>query len=62
MQVGADMAYVICTPSAAAAIKSYSPELMVLPYLPERPLEQHDAGEAAVDQARQQGTRCEYAS
>ncbi|GLI59251.1 hypothetical protein VaNZ11_001097 [Volvox africanus] len=38
LRVGADMAYVICTPSAATAIKSYSPELMVLPYLPEQPL------------------------
>lgn len=47
------MAYVICTPSAATAIKSYSPELMVLPYLPETPVELHDTGEAAVDQARQ---------
>ncbi|GIL46365.1 hypothetical protein Vafri_3362 [Volvox africanus] len=39
LRVGADMAYVICTPSAATAIKSYSPELMVLPYLPEQPLQ-----------------------
>jgi ATP-dependent NAD(P)H-hydrate dehydratase len=36
------MAYVICTPSAATAIKSYSPELMVLPYLPEQPAGQED--------------------
>lgn len=35
------MAYVICTPSAATAIKSYSPELMVLPYL-------HEAAAAAA--------------
>ncbi|KAG2428236.1 hypothetical protein HYH02_014418 [Chlamydomonas schloesseri] len=41
LRVGADMAYVICTPSAATAIKSYSPELMVLPYL-------HEASSAAA--------------
>eukprot|EP00198_Chlamydomonas_reinhardtii_P011304 XP_001700641.1 predicted protein [Chlamydomonas reinhardtii] len=41
LRVGADMAYVICTPSAATAIKSYSPELMVLPYL-------HEAAAAAA--------------
>ncbi|KAG2490399.1 hypothetical protein HYH03_011199 [Edaphochlamys debaryana] len=47
LRAGADMAYVICTPSAATAIKSYSPELMVLPYLPEDP----DAGEGAAPDA-----------
>ena len=33
--VGADLAWVFCTKSAAPIIKSYSPDLMVLPYLPE---------------------------
>jgi ATP-dependent NAD(P)H-hydrate dehydratase len=40
------MAYVVCTPSAAAPIKSYSPELMVLPYLPE----QHGDAAAGTDE------------
>lgn len=34
LRTGADLAYVLCPPSAAQAIKSYSPELMVMP-LPE---------------------------
>ncbi|GLC44200.1 hypothetical protein PLESTM_001567900 [Pleodorina starrii] len=58
LRVGADMAYVICTPSAATAIKSYSPELMVLPYLPEQQQQQQQQqmstgaeGEGPVDQA-----------
>ncbi|PNH05060.1 ATP-dependent (S)-NAD(P)H-hydrate dehydratase [Tetrabaena socialis] len=55
LRVGADMAYVICTPSAATAIKSYSPELMVLPYLPETTQQQYDSAaapdEAAVERA-----------
>eukprot|EP00201_Polytomella_parva_P007400 CAMPEP_0175077046 /NCGR_PEP_ID=MMETSP0052_2-20121109/23133_1 /TAXON_ID=51329 ORGANISM="Polytomella parva, Strain SAG 63-3" /NCGR_SAMPLE_ID=MMETSP0052_2 /ASSEMBLY_ACC=CAM_ASM_000194 /LENGTH=401 /DNA_ID=CAMNT_0016346389 /DNA_START=145 /DNA_END=1350 /DNA_ORIENTATION=- len=36
LRAGADLSYVICTPSAATPLKSLSPELMVLPYLPER--------------------------
>ncbi|KXZ42978.1 hypothetical protein GPECTOR_108g173 [Gonium pectorale] len=52
LRVGADMAYVICTPSAAVPIKSYSPELMVLPYLPEGPPgEEQPAVQAEVDAA-----------
>ncbi|EFJ51794.1 hypothetical protein VOLCADRAFT_116306 [Volvox carteri f. nagariensis] len=53
LRVGADMAYVICTPSAATAIKCYSPELMVLPYLPEMPPGEEDGpvDEAAVARA-----------
>lgn len=43
-QVGADMAYVVCTPSAKDAIKSYSPELMVLPYLPDDTVAAVDVG------------------
>lgn len=35
VQMGCDLAYVFCTPSAAPVIKSYSPELIVLPCLPE---------------------------
>ena len=34
LRCGADLATVICTPDAAGPIKSYSPELMVAPYLP----------------------------
>lgn len=35
LRVGADLSYVFCTPSAAATIKGYSPELIVMPYIPE---------------------------
>ncbi|KAI8473460.1 MAG: Ribokinase-like protein [Monoraphidium minutum] len=35
LRVGADLAHVICTPGAAPVIKGYSPELIVLPFLPE---------------------------
>lgn len=34
-QMGVDLAYVFCTPSAAPVIKCYSPELIVMPMLPE---------------------------
>eukprot|EP00195_Chlamydomonas_chlamydogama_P005937 CAMPEP_0202906992 /NCGR_PEP_ID=MMETSP1392-20130828/40940_1 /ASSEMBLY_ACC=CAM_ASM_000868 /TAXON_ID=225041 /ORGANISM="Chlamydomonas chlamydogama, Strain SAG 11-48b" /LENGTH=324 /DNA_ID=CAMNT_0049595709 /DNA_START=146 /DNA_END=1120 /DNA_ORIENTATION=+ len=34
-KMGSDLNYVICTPSAAPVIKGYSPELIVLPLLPE---------------------------
>ena len=30
---GADLVYVVCHPSAASVLKSYSPELVVYPYL-----------------------------
>jgi ATP-dependent NAD(P)H-hydrate dehydratase len=33
---GADMSYVICTKSASTAIKSYTPEIIVFPYLYEK--------------------------
>lgn len=36
-QTGCDMAYVFTSASAAPVIKGYSPELMVLPDLPEQP-------------------------
>jgi hypothetical protein len=35
MQMGCDLAYVFCTQSAAPVIKGYSPELIVMPMLPE---------------------------
>lgn len=35
LKVGADLSHVFCTPSAATVIKTYSPELIVHPYLPE---------------------------
>lgn len=35
LQMGADLSYVFCTPSAAPVIKCYSPELIVMPMLPE---------------------------
>jgi hypothetical protein len=38
-QVGADLSHVICTGGAGGVIKGYSPELIVLPYLPD--LEAH---------------------
>ena len=34
-QVGADLSHVFCTEGAATVIKSYSPELIVHPYLPD---------------------------
>ncbi|MEW5298456.1 MAG: hypothetical protein WDW36_001579 [Sanguina aurantia] len=37
LKTGCDMAYVFTSASAAAVIKGYSPELMVLPDLPEQP-------------------------
>ena len=35
VQVGADLSHVFCTAGAATVIKSYSPELIVHPYLPD---------------------------
>ena len=35
MQIGADLSHVFCTEGAATVIKSYSPELIVHPYLPD---------------------------
>ena len=37
-QVGVDMSFVFCTESAANVIKGYSPDLIVLPIVPETPL------------------------
>lgn len=34
LRVGADLGHVFCTPGAAPVIKGYSPELIVLPFLP----------------------------
>lgn len=36
MRIGADLAYVICPSSASNAIKCYSPELIVMPFLDEK--------------------------
>lgn len=33
MQTGADMSFVFCSPAAATPIKSYSPDLIVVPAL-----------------------------
>ncbi|CAG8697344.1 5222_t:CDS:10, partial [Acaulospora morrowiae] len=33
LKLGSDMAHVVCEPTAATAIKSYSPDLMVYPYM-----------------------------
>ena len=33
LQIGADLSHVFCTEGAATVIKSYSPELIVHPYL-----------------------------
>ena len=33
VQVGSDLSHVFCTEGAATVIKSYSPELIVHPYL-----------------------------
>ena len=35
MLAGADLGFVLCSPKAAIPIKSYSPELIVLPLLPQ---------------------------
>lgn len=35
LQIGADLSHVFCTEGAATVIKSYSPELIVHPYLPD---------------------------
>ena len=50
IKVGADLAHVFCTPAAAGPLKTYSPELIVLPYLPEGE-EAHLAGAAEEIQA-----------
>ena len=34
LRTGSELAWVLCAPEAAVPIKSYSPELMVLPVLP----------------------------
>ncbi|GAX75329.1 hypothetical protein CEUSTIGMA_g2774.t1 [Chlamydomonas eustigma] len=49
-KAGADLCYVFCTESASSVIKSYSPELIVLPLLPETPLFQNPTvDQLAVD-------------
>lgn len=44
-QIGADLSHVFCTEGAATVIKSYSPELIVHPYLPDS----HDASDLPVE-------------
>ena len=44
-QVGADLAHVFCTAAASYVIKTYSPELIVHPYLPS----ESDAAECVND-------------
>ncbi|GBF96350.1 ATP-dependent (S)-NAD(P)H-hydrate dehydratase [Raphidocelis subcapitata] len=40
VRAGADLAHVFCTPGAAPVIKGYSPELIVLPFLPDESAQQ----------------------
>jgi len=35
LRAGADLAWVLCAPAAAIPIKAFSPELIVIPALPE---------------------------
>lgn len=35
MQAGADLSHTFCTEGAATVIKSYAPDLIVHPYLPD---------------------------
>ena len=57
LQVGADLSHTFCTEGAATVIKSYSPELIVHPYLPDshdlkiNPETQKDEAAAAVKEA-----------
>ena len=57
MQVGADLSHTFCTEGAATVIKSYSPELIVHPYLPDshdlkiNPETQKEEAAAAVKEA-----------
>lgn len=44
MQVGSDLSHVFCTEGAATVIKSYSPELIVHPYL----ADSHDLSEEVL--------------
>ena len=48
VQIGADLSHVFCTEGAATVIKSYSPELIVHPYLPDS----HDQS-SSCDKVRQ---------
>ena len=55
--MGADLSHTFCTEGAATVIKSYSPELIVHPYLPDshdlkiNPETQKDEAAAAVKEA-----------
>jgi len=47
LKTGADLATVMCAEEAAAPLKSYSPELIVIPVLPASPLGE-ELGEAQI--------------
>ena len=57
LKVGADLSHVFCTAGAAAVIKTYSPELIVHPYIPEIDI---DAPEGQVS-AAQRDVLCDRA-
>lgn len=42
LRLGADLVHIMCTPAAAVPIKTYSPDLMVLPILSEEKCHQFD--------------------
>lgn len=59
VQIGADLSHVFCTEGAATVIKSYSPELIVHPYLPDS----HDLPKGASEKvSRQNPLSCLYVS
>ncbi|GAB4819250.1 hypothetical protein N2152v2_006296 [Parachlorella kessleri] len=53
LKVGADLSHVFCTEGAATVIKSYSPELIVHPYLPDTNDASHEVGEEEKRQSQQ---------
>jgi ATP-dependent NAD(P)H-hydrate dehydratase len=64
LRSGCDLAYVFCTPAAAPVIKSYSPELIVLPCLPETPGDDdgRDRNESDSDSDDEQNGNAEVAT
>lgn len=53
-QTGADLSHVFCTNGAATVIKSYSPELIVLPYL----MDSHELEEVSCTVAAELEFEC----
>ena len=51
-QVGSDLSHVFCTQGAATVIKSYSPELIVHPYLPDSNELPHEVAHPAPSSCR----------